>query len=145
MYRVGASLVIGSLDQVPDGFWVATERVTRLAAGEPEEALGAAVLAALCASRTGVPAPERSSRNESAAVTAAGYRSYRAFVRDAVLVMVERAGDTVLLTPTRNGGPTGEGRGFRAEPVSAVSAPASPAAVGRAAAVALHRAVPFTR
>jgi hypothetical protein len=73
---------------------------------------------------------------------AAGYRSYRSFVRDVVSVDAKRVDDTVTFMPTRNGEPTGPQRGFEQLPDDALSCPARPAEIGRAAITALDRAIP---
>jgi hypothetical protein len=67
--------------------------------------LGAAILEALALSTTGIPHPENlNDPNAAAIVKAAGVKTYQAFIRGAKCVSIERQGDQLVVTPTRNGG-----------------------------------------
>lgn len=139
LYGLGDALVVETTDRTVAGYHVATDRVSRLSAAVPDAELGERILAALNRARDGVPAsrPNVPARQRTKAlVDAAGRRSYAAVVRDAVLVHVEREGERLRFTPTRNGGPTGPDRGFH-RLHEELSSPSEPGEIGRTARAAL--------
>jgi hypothetical protein len=134
-------------DRTTVGFYIDTDRVTEAPVDIDPDVLGGLLLAALAASRDNVPVHDRNAplrERVGPMLKASGYRSYRSFVRDALSVGVERTGDAVTFTPTRNGGPTGPQRGFEYLPGDAVSCSVLPADVGRMALAALDRALPWS-
>jgi hypothetical protein len=143
VYRVPAGLVLSTYDRTMAGFWVAAGS-TRTAAVDADAAeLGEAVLAGLAGSRTDAPVPAGRAPVGEPAATAAGYRSYRGFARAAVLVLVERHGRLVTVTPTVNQGLTGPHRGFAPSTDEEVIVAPEPAEVGAAVQAALDLAVPY--
>jgi len=144
LYRLGDALVVETTDRTVAGYHVSTDRVTRVAAAVPDGELGERILDALSRAREGVPAsrPSVPARLRTRAlVEAARRRSYAAVVRDAVLVHVEREGERLRFTPTRNGGPTGPDRGFH-RLHEELSSPSEPDEIGRTARAALGLATP---
>jgi hypothetical protein len=117
----------------------------RLAAQIPPEALGAHIVAALAAFQPSVPHPTDWKGHNKPLLAAAGFRSNRQFHWSAVLCNVVQFPDHVFFEPTRNGGFTGEARGFRevTAPDSKLAWPSSEAALGNAAFAALKRCVPY--
>lgn len=146
LYGLSDALIIETNDRTAAGYHVGTERVCRLSAAAPDDELGSRVLDALKDAREGVPALRSkvpAGQRTRALVEAAGRRSYAAVIRDAVLVHVEREGERLRFTPTRNGGPTGPDRGFHRLDGEALSSSSEPSTMGRTARAALHLATPY--
>jgi len=144
LYGLGDALVVETNDRTVAGYHVSSDRVSRLSAAVPDGVLGERILDALSRAREGVPAsrPDVPARQRTKAlVKAAGRRSYAAVIRDAVLVHVERDGERLRFTPTRNGGPTGPDRGFHRSHEE-LSSPIEPDEIGRTARAALALATP---
>jgi hypothetical protein len=147
LYRLPQVLVVVTYDRTTAGFHIAADRVKGLPVDSDPDVLGGVLLIALAASRDGVPVPDWNAplrERVGPTLKAAGYRSYRSFVLDALCAGVTRTGDTVTFTPTRNGGPTGPQRGFEDLPGRAQSCSALPAEIGRAAIAALDHATPWS-
>jgi hypothetical protein len=130
------------------GFWVATGRITVLDIGTPDDELGNAVLAALASCRVEVPVPPRDVALDRALIAAMGVRSRRAAMDGtrACIVSREAAGGEVTIEPQRNGGTTGEGRGYTPVPEAGVRLPSACTAgqVGAALRVAFEHATVVT-
>jgi hypothetical protein len=145
VYRVGDTLIVETNDKTVAGYYVGTDRVTRVPATVTDDELGNRILAALKAALEGVPAAPPnapSSPRVKALVKAAGRRSYAAVVREAVLVRVQRDGERLRFTPMRNGGPTGPGRGFYELDVEPLSSSSVHREIGQTVRAALDLATP---
>ncbi|MEU4568383.1 hypothetical protein [Micromonospora sp. NPDC023956] len=124
---------------VVDGYWVANGTHEVLDESVDDEKLGETLRRVLAASRTGVPNPPHSGGPSpfDPMLATLGLRSYSTFLKGTRHVDVEADDDTVVLTPTRNGGSR---EGFVGLPEQAVrlTAPDS-AALGAALRTALAR------
>ena len=118
-------LFIHALHQTDAGFWTAGLPAVRLSPEAPLTALGAAVQQALAASRRGVPTPKRNdiSERDHPVLQEFGMRSWKALQGDARLCQVEQRGETVEITPMRNGGTKGQDKGFHELSADAFSVP----------------------
>lgn len=89
-----------------DGFWVANGVFELLDTAAGDQELGTAVRRMLDASRTGIPARDlRNGPSPFAPILdALGLRTYATYARGTLHVHVERNGDDVLVSPSRNGG-----------------------------------------
>jgi hypothetical protein len=121
------------------GLWVAQPEFKCLPLDATPESLGLVVLAALSQSHTVIPHPTDWSALSKPRLAAAGVRSERAFMMGARLVEVER-GECFRFEPTRNGGSSGDQRGFARISGVQVSIPlhSPPIAVGEALLNALE-------
>lgn len=125
------------------GFWVAAPHVVSLDAVSDAVAIGQAVLDTLARSRVEVPVPGRGADLDAPLLQAAGVRSHRAFMTGTRACWVNREKSGLRIDPLRNGGASGEDRGFRPLPETetcTLDAAATADAVGRAVLVALERA-----
>ena len=86
-------------------------------------ALGDAVFAALSGSAVNVPHPESPKGLQAARLKAAGVRSEKAFQSGARNLTVERLDRTIRILPSRNGGSSGESKGFHGLPELGLSLP----------------------
>jgi len=93
------------------GLWLAVPDYVTLSLNTSPNELGAALGRALDQSVDGVPHPKVWTGLSKPRLDAAGVRSESAFVRGACCVGVRRS-EEMVLKPSRNGGPTGEQRGF---------------------------------
>lgn len=116
-----------------EGVWLASEDFVSLPLHASVEDLGNAVLGALAQSHGVLPHPEAWAGLSKPRLSAAGVRSEKAFMQGARLVEVTLMNE-MILTPTRNGGASGEQRGFAQRPDSDLNLPAdsSPTEVGQA-------------
>jgi hypothetical protein len=92
------------------GFWISSGDVTVLDEGVSDDVLGAAIIAALDASRVEVPVPPREARLDAPLLTAMGLRSRSLLVTTTRTCIVTReAPDNVLkVEPQRDGSRKGE-------------------------------------
>ena len=127
------------------GFWVATGHVTELASHAADEELGLAVLHELRRSRVEVAVPPRDAKLDAGLFRAMGVRTRRAAMSGTRACLVTRLPDTTTsrVEPLRNGGTTGDDRGYAIVEDQAIDLPANGTAeaVGKAVRTALARAV----
>ena len=123
------------------GFWIAAPPVVTLDASVSAATIGQAVLDALARSRVDVRVPDRGADLEAPLRSAAGVRSRRALMSGTRACSVHREADTIRIDPLRNGGSSGQERGFSALPdTETLEATATADVIGRAVSVALERA-----
>ena len=98
------------------GYWVSSGRVAVLDTTVGDDALGGAVLEALASSRVEVPVPPRGTKLEAGLFRAMGVRSRRAAMSGTRSCMVTREAPdgAIHVAPLRNGGTSGDGRGYSA-------------------------------
>jgi len=106
VYARRGSIYVAPSSKTEAGFWV--EHGPYFAEAEADAraepmTLARHVLAALAASRVGMPTPPRDELR-SRLPEFAGVKSYATFMRGAQLVTVSRENETITLTPTSNGG-----------------------------------------
>lgn len=129
------------------GFWITRPPAAVLPDTAPDAVLGAAVRAALAASRLAVPTPRFGGGAPplDAPLWQAGVRSRRAFMTGTRLAWVAREGDVLRCTSARNGGSTGPTRGWAALPAPPpLAATTDDVTLGAAVRAALARAQPTT-
>ena len=123
------------------GFWVSNGQVRMLDDAVSDHTLGDTVLAAVASSRLEVPVPERGAKLEAELFRAMGVRSRRASMSGtrACIVTRESPDGRLRVEPQRNGGSSGEDRGYRPMPELARELPADSTAaeLGRAVREAL--------
>jgi hypothetical protein len=127
------------------GFWVATGHVTELASHATDEEIGLAVLHELRRSRVEVAVPPRETKLDAGLFRAMGVRTRQAAMSGTRACLVTRLPETTTLRiePLRNGGTSGDDRGYAIIEDKAIELPAkSPVgAVGEAIREALTRAI----
>jgi hypothetical protein len=140
LYLRTKDLLINAQSQTTTGAWILSSPVTRLGADCPNDALGAAVRAAIQGSRAGVPHPKVFKGLSDPLYELAKVKDWLTFVKGAKCVSVREDAGTITLTPMRN---LGAKEGFQEEPPSALSVAdsATPDALGEALRAALARAV----
>jgi hypothetical protein len=123
------------------GIGVAAEPYLVLQRTASNEELGAAIENALSRSKIDVPHPTSWAGIEKPMLKAVGVRSMAQFMRSAKECAVARHDLKFHFSPSRNGGSSGEGRGFSYLPERAFDVPAtsSPPEVGAAARIAIER------
>jgi len=126
------------------GFWVSSSHVRTLEVAVSDDVLGEALRSALASSRVEVPVPPRNAKLEDALFRAMGVRSRRAAMTGtrACIVTSESTHGDLRIEPQRNGGSSGEERGYRPIAEAALVLPGSSSAteVGRGVRSALARA-----
>jgi hypothetical protein len=108
--------------QTTAGLWVAQPDFMCLPLDASPESIGCAILASLAQSHGTVPHPSDWSALSKPRLAAAGVRSERAFMAGASLVEIER-GERLIFNSTRNGGSSGDDRGFVRLPEGQVTLP----------------------
>jgi hypothetical protein len=141
LYQRGDRMLICPDDQTEAGFWIGTDRIAVLPADVSAAELGAAVHQALADSRNGVPIPEVSGKLplDAPLWRALGVRSRRAFMNGTRLCSILRDGSVITISPTANGGTSGEDRGWSdlAEQSTVLSDAADASELG----AAIHKAL----
>jgi hypothetical protein len=143
VYQRGDRMLICADDQTVTGLWMGSDRIVTLATNVSASELGAAVRSALADSRTGLPTPDlrRKPPADAPLWRAMGVRTRRAFMTGTLLCSILRDGSVITITPTANGGASGEDRGWSDLPeLSTVSSDAAePGKLGAAVYHALER------
>lgn len=131
------------MDKATSGVWLAGEYAVLLTEAESPDDLGAAVERALVASRRDVPHPSDWRNVGRQVLIVAGKKTWRTLEKGAVLTHVYRNRSSLRVTPTRNGGPTGDDRGFHelGDCEQTLEARASPIELARAVTRGLNDAV----
>jgi len=123
------------------GFWIAAPPVVSLDASVSAATTGQAVLDALARSRVDVSVPDLGADLEAPLRNAAGVRSRCALMTGTRACSVHREEDRIRIDPLRNGGSSGDERGFSALPDSeTLEAAATADVIGRAVLIALEKA-----
>jgi len=108
-------MVIGARARTVHGAYIDTEWWTLPISAAPAE-LGSAIRRALRAFQASAPHPDFRSAEwkalRKAQLRAAGVTSERQYMTGSKLVHVDAAGDSVVFTPTHNGGSTGPDKGY---------------------------------
>lgn len=94
------------------GFFVAMEPFIVLQQDPSATELGQALLTALNHSGRTVPTPTDWKTFSQPRLQAAGVKSEAAYQRNSKMVLIEMTGLKVVLKPTKNGGVTGDSKGF---------------------------------
>jgi hypothetical protein len=142
--RAGLILIYASAKTVP-GFLIDTPPWITLSDEVRNAELGEAVRTALAAYREGVSVPDYLSADwkalRRARYRAAGVNSERAYMTGSTYVSLCAENGSLRLTPSRNGGTRGDGKGFHFLPEFELQTQANPDsdAIGRAVREALDR------
>src|SRR5262245_25893904 len=107
-------VVVHSQHRTTDGVWIAGAPVSRVHRDELAIALVEAVRDAISKSRDGIAHPTDWKRVIAPVLDVAHVRSWAALARGSRLCEVEDSIHGMTVVPTRNGGATGDDRGFRA-------------------------------
>lgn len=108
----------------PDGYAVASNIITFIAADAAADELGALLVKHLGASLNAIPSsgPGNGFKTmEQLYREATGLKTLRAQMKNARFVMADLEAFRIRLTPTRNGGPTGAEAGYNHKPEEAVT------------------------
>ena len=97
----------------PTGLLLSFEPYAVLSLAATDHELGMAIEAALFASTRTVPHPTDWKATSAPRLAAAGVKSERAFQLKSALVQVSKTPESVQVSPSHNGGATGDDRGFR--------------------------------
>lgn len=106
-------LLIHAQSQTTTGAWILVSPVTRLDAACPNDILGAAALAVLRSSRTGVPHPKVFTGLADPLFKAAKVKDWATFVKAARCARLNEDGGVISVTPMRN---LGARQGFEEDP-----------------------------
>jgi len=123
VYRLRDRVFMHPWQRTTLGLGIASEPYVSLPLDAGDAELGAAVLNALSLSRGTLPHPESPRGLQAARLKAAGVRSEKAFQSDALSLTVELLDRTIRIVPSRNGGTSGESKGFHGLPDRSVSLP----------------------
>lgn len=141
VYELKDRVLIHPWQRTTAGLSMASEPYVSLPLDVDAKSLGTSVLHALEASGRTVPHPTSWRGLEAARLKAAGVKSERAFQLNARSVSVDRAGDSLRIEPSRNGGTRGDTKGFAPLPELSTSLPlnSSVEAIGTAVRASLER------
>jgi hypothetical protein len=106
--------------KVETGFWVSTNPVIRLSRSASVTDLGTAVRLALAESRRGGSYPSLGGAFPSSLLEVAGVRSWNDLQRSAALCLVKGDSSIIRVVPHRNGGTTGDDKGYHSLSESSV-------------------------
>jgi hypothetical protein len=106
------NVVVHAQHQTTDEFWIAGAPAFRIDRAELATALVKAVKQALDASLNGVENPSNWRSLLAPVLAVARARSWSALARNSHMCQIEGDSDGVTVVPTRNGGVTGDDRGF---------------------------------
>jgi hypothetical protein len=121
IYRLKDRLLAHANVRTVSGFWVAAEPFLQLPLDADETAIGDAVCSLLSATMEPIPDPADWRSIATQRFVAAGVRSERSFMARADLVNVVRSDTEYVIEPHRNGGSSGDDRGFHPLPAEQVS------------------------
>jgi hypothetical protein len=114
IYRLDTRFVVHPVNTTTAGVGIASEPYIVLPTPTSAVDLGTAINHALDSYRNGIPHPTNWKGLSGPRLAAAGVRSEAALHKQALMVEVTRAGNTLTFTPQRNGGATGNDKGFHA-------------------------------
>ena len=143
-YRTPKFLLLHAEARTTAGVQVASEPVWLIDVEAGDIEIGQALQAALNAFVDGVPHPDRNEWRDHSArfLKAAGFRSWRSLENKARSCWIRDGSGKVVITPLRNGGRTGDSKGFQpfGVPKIEVAKPVSAGDLGQALRTALDRA-----
>ncbi|WP_211831189.1 hypothetical protein [Kistimonas asteriae] len=111
IYERKGSLFLGANQQTTAGVWLDAGPYFTCSSSDEEATIGSLCLQALEHSKSGVPHPKTHSGMTKPLLLAAGVKSYRTFIKGTKMCMLS-ASDKYEITPCRNGGSTGNEKGF---------------------------------
>jgi hypothetical protein len=112
IYERKGKIYVRSSSQTTTGLWMGNAHALAVD-GEDISAIGSAIRECLMASRENIAHPSSFTNIFNPTLKLAGVRSYSAFAKLAKLVQVSTCDDKVItFTPMKNGGVTGDKRGF---------------------------------
>jgi hypothetical protein len=112
IYRLSSRFVICAESTTRSGIGIAVEPYIVLSMPVSAVELGKAINHALASSHEGIAHPLSWKELAAPRLAAAGVKSEAAFQKQSALVSVVCDGKTVTFIPHRNGGATGNGKGF---------------------------------
>lgn len=101
IYERNGKLFISPYHKTEAGYWVGDEETTTVALGDAGS-VQEAVIAALAASREGVPTPSRDSDPTGSLLIAAGVSSWSTFAKSAKSIAIESNDGKIEITPDKN-------------------------------------------
>jgi hypothetical protein len=121
VYRLKDRLLIHPNCPTPAGIRISVAPFVVLPLDANAQEVGVAIERALSESAKAVPHPTDWKKAAAPRLIAAGLKSEAAFQRCLSLVQVSATDHEIRLVPARNGGPTGDSRGFHEIPTAAIS------------------------
>lgn len=112
VYRLPSRFIVCPVSTTDSGIGIATEPYIVLPAPISASELGKAISQALDSSHDGISHPANWNGLAAPRLAAAGVKNEATFQKQASLVSLISDGRTVTFTPHRNGGATGNDRGF---------------------------------
>jgi hypothetical protein len=112
-------IIIETQDQVKDGFWIVTDRISILPPDSEDEQLGENIIRHLELSKVNVPNPkgqEGFKKIRDNYKKATGLKTQKAQMDRARYLSIARENNKFEFSPTANGGASGEQRGYRYKP-----------------------------
>jgi hypothetical protein len=103
-------IIIETVDQIKNSYGVSSANVTILNANEDPASLGQTLRRHLDQSRDNLKETETGEYKDY--LKAAGFKNRKEHYKNALYLTVEQRNGKISLTPTINGGTTGENRGF---------------------------------
>jgi hypothetical protein len=134
VHQLKDRILVHPWQQTDMGVGIASEPYVAIPLEVDNEQLGKSILDALGDSGRTVPHPTVWKGQDASRLKAAGVKSERAFQDGARYVRIERTQGGFLIEPSRNGGTTGDKKGFEPLPARAIAldAGASTADLGKA-------------
>ena len=141
VYELKDRVLIHPWQRTTEGLGMASEPYVTLPLDADAKTLGTSVLRALEQSGRTIPHPTSWRGLEAARLEAAGVKSERGFQLNARSVSVDRSADSLRIEPSRNGGASGDTKGFAPLPELSTSLPlhASAEQLGAAVRAGLER------
>ena len=106
-------ILIATEDKTVAGYSITTPKITKLSVDVSADNVGQTVRKHLFLSKTDVPAPSDFKAMYQEFLTAAGFKNAKAHHKGARHLSIYQKGQEIVIIPTKNGGATGEQRGFQ--------------------------------
>ncbi|RZK34284.1 MAG: hypothetical protein EOO61_13860 [Hymenobacter sp.] len=105
-------IIIETLDRVMEGFAISSAKVTVLPIGADVGLLGMTVREHMALTTADLHLPRNHKQHYAEFLKQAGFVSGKEHHKNALRLELYQSGKTITLSPTRNGGYTGKGKGF---------------------------------
>jgi hypothetical protein len=104
VYKRESELIVASYSKTTAGLWVMNGWLRQLHQEADDESLGVVIVSALDASENDIDVPVVDPNPDAPLLKMLGLRSYGVFMVGTQCVRISRDGDTIQVTPKRNGG-----------------------------------------
>ena len=107
-------IIIETIDRVREGFGISSTKITVLPFDTDSNLLGLKVKQQLSLTEENLSIPKDYKKHYGDFLKEAGFKNGKEHHKNALLLNLHQKGDTIVISPTLNGGFTGKDRGFLA-------------------------------